>query len=686
MTKNRESNRLIHEKSPYLLQHAHNPVDWYPWGAEAFAKAKQEDKPIFLSIGYSTCHWCHVMERESFEDEEVAGVLNDNYIAIKVDREERPDLDQLYMTFCQTLTGQGGWPLTVLMTPEQKPFFAGTYFPKESRGSLTGLVDLLSKIAELWEKERERLISSGENLTAFVLQESLEFNKGELSSEVIDATYQELESYYDPVYGGFGRAPKFPTPHQLTFLLRYYVVKGVTKALVMVEKTLQQMYKGGIFDHLGFGFSRYSTDQQWLVPHFEKMLYDNALLAIAYLEAYQVTGRDLYREVAEKIFTYVLREMTAPGGAFYSAEDADSEGVEGKFYLWSPTQINEVLGEKEGRMFCHTYNLTEKGNFAGSNILNLLHGDSYDSEKIERELKEQRAKLYEARKKRIPPFKDDKILTAWNGLMIAALAKGGRVLDNAHYLSAAEKAVSFLWQNLRREDGRLLARYRKGEAAFLAYLDDYAFLIWALLELYESTYQPAYLQKALVLNEEMLELFWNQEQKCLYLTGKDSEKILARLREVYDGAMPAGNSVAILNLLKLAALTGDYQFADKAERLFYFCGQAVEANPLGYTYFLQAYLYAQSPTSTVVIVEGKENQESSAMVSLLQKKFLPHTVSLYLSAETKEIITLIPFLADYQALEGKTTAYFCQNKKCQAPIQEVAEFKKVAGLLHKEKK
>lgn len=669
-------NRLIHEKSPYLLQHAYNPVDWLPWSQEAFAKAQAEDKPIFLSIGYSTCHWCHVMERESFEDEEVANVLNDSYIALKVDREERPDLDHLYMTFCQALTGQGGWPLTIIMTPERKPFFAGTYFPKESRAGLAGLVDVLIKIADLWKKEREKLLRSGEELTAFVLKESLEFRVGELSSRVIDEAYQDLESFYDSVYGGFGQAPKFPTPHQLTFLLRYYMVKGEKKALEMVEKTLEQMYKGGIFDHFGFGFSRYSTDQQWLVPHFEKMLYDNALLAIAYLEAYQVTGKGLYREVAEKIFIYVLREMTSPEGAFYSAEDADSEGVEGKFYLWTPTQINEVLGEGKGSKFCHIYDLTGEGNFAGSNIPNLLNSNYNDLEKIEQELKEERTKLYEAREKRVPPFKDDKVLTAWNGLMIAALARGGRVLDNSLYLSAAEKAVDFLTGNLMREDGRLLARYRKGEAAYLAYLDDYAFLVWTFLELYESTYKPAYLQKALAMNKKMLDLFWDEEQKCLYLTGKDSEKVLVRPREIYDGAIPAGNSVAALNLLKLASLTGDYKLADKAEQLFYSCGKEVEADPRGYTYFLQAYLYSQASVSTIVIVEGEKSKDTSAMLPLLQKSFLPHTVSLYLSAETKGITTFIPFLANYQALAGKTTAYFCQNKRCQAPIQDEAEFKK----------
>lgn len=672
----RVPNRLAKEKSPYLLQHQYNPVDWYPWSEEAFAKAKEEDKPIFLSIGYSTCHWCHVMERESFEDEEVAKVLNDNYISIKVDREERPDLDHLYMTFCQVLTGQGGWPLTIIMTPEKKPFFAGTYFPKHSRGGLAGLIELLTKIAALWVGQREKLISTGDELTTFVIKESLEFSAGDLSAKVIDDAYQRLEHYFDREYGGFGHAPKFPTPHQLTILLRYYVVKGEKKALAMVEKSLEQMYKGGIFDHIGFGFSRYSTDRKWLVPHFEKMLYDNALLAMTYLEAYQVTAQDLYREIAEKIFAYVLREMTSPEGAFYSAEDADSEGVEGKFYLWTPEEIQEILGDDAGNSFCRIYDITKQGNFAGSNIPNLINSKLEDLAKIEAEYKEEREKLYQVRDKREHPFKDDKILTAWNGLMIAALAMGGRILDNAQYLSAAEKAFAFILNKLTDQKGRLLVRYRNGEAAYPAYLDDYAFLIWALLELYASTYKPKYLNKALALNKEMLDLFWDEEQKCLYLTGRDSEKILVRPKEIYDGALPAGASVAVLNLLKLANLTGEYELENKAQEFFYSCGEEIKANPMDHTYLLQAYLFSQTPISTVVVVEGEVQEESLPMLALLQKSFLPHTVSLYLSAETRELIEVIPFLTDYQALEGKTTAYFCQNKKCQTPIQELATFKK----------
>ncbi len=555
------------------------------------------------------------MERESFEDEEAAAVLNNGYIAIKVDREERPDLDHLYMTFCQALTGQGGWPLTIIMTPEKKPFFAGTYFPRESSGGLPGLMQLLAKITNFWRRQREKLVRTGEELTDSVLQEHLQFRTGELSEEVLERAYQQFSSYFDPLYGGFGQAPKFPTPHNLTFLLRYYTAKGEPQALKMVEKTLVQMYKGGIFDHLGFGFARYSTDQKWLVPHFEKMLYDNALLAIAYLEAYQITKKKLYQDVAEKIFSYVLNEMTSPEGAFYSAEDADSEGVEGKLYLWTPAEVIEVLGKEAGTEFCRLYDLTEKGNFAGSNIPNLIKIEeevfsiSIDEQQQRnsggkewvRKVEEARQKLLEARKKRVPPFKDDKVLTAWNGLMIAALAKGGRVLEehSGVYLSAAEKAVAFIRQKLVRGDGRLLARYRDGEAAYPAYLDDYAFLVWALLELYESTGESLYLDEAFSWNKQMLALFAdaaaseveNDGTLILYLTGEDGEKLLIRPREIYDGALPAGNSVAAWNLIRLAKITGDGELRKKAERLFDATGGEIRANPLNYTFMLQAYLY-----------------------------------------------------------------------------------------------
>lgn len=594
-------NRLAHEKSPYLLQHAHNPVDWYPWGDEAFAKAQAEDKPIFLSIGYSTCHWCHVMERESFEDEEVADVLNAGFISIKVDREERPDLDHLYMTFCQALTGHGGWPMTMIMNAEKKPFFAGTYFPKQGRMGMPGLLEILKKIEDYWQHDRGKLSETAEELTAFVMGVYAKDKSDSLTPAIPERAYEELATYFDPVYGGFGQAPKFPSPHNLLFLLSYYRHKIAPQALAMVEKTLVQMYKGGIFDHLGFGFARYSTDQKWLVPHFEKMLYDNALLAIAYLDAFQITGKNLYRDVAKKIFSYVSKRMTSAEGAFFSAEDADSEGVEGKYYLWTPAEVEKILGKEAGSAFCRYYDITEKGNFAGSNIPNLIGKEIENlgqyTDDAGMSLEKARQKLLAAREKRTPPFMDDKILTGWNALMIAALAIGGRVLKDhaAEYLGAAEKAFAFLRQKLVNGDGRLLARYRDGEAAYPAYLDDYAFLVWALLELYESTRHDEYLAEAVSWNERMLALFGGEEEDGktlrLYFNGEDSEKLIVRPREIYDGALPAGNSVAAWNLLRLAEITGNQNLREKAEQLFFTAGGEIGANPMGYTFMLYGYLW-----------------------------------------------------------------------------------------------
>lgn len=511
----KKTNRLIHEKSPYLLQHAYNPVDWYPWSEEAFEKAKREEKPIFLSIGYSTCHWCHVMERESFEDEEVARVLNRDFVAIKVDREERPDVDHVYMTVCQAMTGQGGWPLTVLMTPEKKPFFAGTYFPKRSKYGRTGLLEILERVADAWKRKRTDLLQAGNRVTEAIRGNMDPAVRGELSEEMLTGAYEQLSDQFDERYGGFGQSPKFPRPHDFLFLLRHWKRTGEERALQMVEKTLEAMRRGGIYDHVGFGFSRYSVDDRWHTPHFEKMLYDNALLAVAYLEAYQVTGKEAYARVAREIFTYVLRDMTSPEGGFYSAEDADSEGEEGKFYLWTPEEIREVLGAGMGRLFCECYGVTDAGNFEGKNILHQIgislsavavrHGMGMDE--LEQKLEEARRKLFQAREQRVRPHRDDKILTSWNALMIVALSRGARVLGERRYADAAEGAARFILKTLRRGDGRLLARYRDGEAAIPAFLDDYAFLAWGLIELYEATLRVEYLRRAADLAREMLDLF-----------------------------------------------------------------------------------------------------------------------------------------------------------------------------------
>lgn len=500
------------------------------------------------------------MERESFEDQEVAEILNNYYISVKVDREERPDIDSIYMTYCQALTGHGGWPLTIIMTPEKKPFFAGTYFPTKAKGGMPGMIDILNKISELWEKGKESLIFSSEEILEKVQENYLLNQEGELTEKVIKDAFQSLYANFDPLYGGFGSAPKFPTPHNLLFLLRFYKKYQHPKALEMVEKTLESMYKGGIYDHIGYGFSRYSTDNKWLVPHFEKMLYDNALLAIVYLETYQLTKKELYAQVADEIFTYVLRDMTSDFGGFYSAEDADSEGVEGKFYVWEPEEVINILGEEDGNLFNHLYDIKTLGNFEGKSIPNLINTDS---ERVDRKKsKLWRKKLFQDREKRVHPHKDDKVLTAWNSLMLVALSLGARVLNNTNYLKAAEVCADFILEQLYL-DNRLYARYRDGEVKYLAYVDDYAFLIWGLLELYESSFDPIYLNNAIKLNKEMLEIFEDKKDGGLFLYGSDSEQLIARPKEVYDGALPSGNSVALHNLLRLGVLTGKKGFLEK---------------------------------------------------------------------------------------------------------------------------
>lgn len=684
---NRVPNRLANEKSPYLLQHAYNPVDWFPWGDEAFTKAKKEDKPVFLSIGYSTCHWCHVMERESFEDEEVATILNENFVAIKVDREERPDIDHIYMNVCQALTGHGGWPLTIIMTHEKKPFFAGTYFPKESKRGLSGLMNILNKVAELWNEDQSQLLESSERITETLKPRYNQFVSGNICEDLINNAYKQLSTNFDPEYGGFYGAPKFPTPHQYMFLLRYYKRTKEVKALEMVEKSLIAMNHGGMYDHIGFGFARYSTDEKWLVPHFEKMLYDNALLAYTYLEAYQVTKNSYYSKVAEQIFTYVLRDMQDKNGGFYSAEDADSEGVEGKFYVWSKEEIKTILGKEEGELFCAAYNITEQGNFEGANIPNLL-GQSFDylarrtgisEDELVKQLDSFRSNLFKEREKRVHPYKDDKVLTAWNGLMIAALAKGAQVLKRSEYSEAAIKSVQFILKNLRSKDGRLLARYREGEAAYLAYLDDYAFLIWGLIELYESTFEPYYLEQALQLNKEMKGLFWDSINGGYYFYGKDAENLFARPKEVYDGAMPSGNSVAALNLLRLARLTGDSQLEEDAEKQLMAFAGTISEHPAAYTFFLSAIWFALGPTKEIVVAGEKNSSDTQKMLDYLRKEYFPEAVILFHSeeADMQRIELIVPYLKEQGMVNNKATAYICENFTCHSPVTSLEEIKEL---------
>ncbi len=664
----RNTNRLIEEKSPYLLQHAHNPVDWYPWSDEAFEKAKREDKPIFLSIGYSTCHWCHVMERESFEDGEVAELLNRDFVAIKVDREERPDIDQIYMTVCQGMTGHGGWPLTIVMTPDKKPFFAATYLPKNQRYGLPGLMQILPRLSGLWQNERAAVLESGERVSCW-LQETEEFSKGELNMADVQQAYKRFSQLFDKEYGGFGSAPKFPTPHNLYFLLRYHYYTGQPEALTMVEKTLDSMYRGGIYDHIGFGFARYSTDRYWLVPHFEKMLYDNALLTIAYLEAYQVTGRPEYARIAREVLNYVLRDMTSEEGGFYSAEDADSEGVEGKFYVWTPGEVKDVLGNEQGTELCAYFGITEQGNFEGKSIPNLIYSSFSEEERARWET--EREKLWAYRSQRIHPHKDDKILTAWNGLMITALAIAYRVLGDSEYREAADKAVQFILNKLRRSDGRLLARYREGEASFLAYSADYSYLVWALIELYEATYNTCYLDLALEFSREQIKYFWDESGGGLFFYGNDAEQLLTRPKEVYDGAMPSDNSVALLNFLRLSRLTGAADLEDKAQIMITAFANTVSSGPTVHSFFLSGLLFYLRPSREVVVVGHAMDDQVEKMLDSVQKAFLPDTVVLYKDAHSSELELLAPFTRDMTVQNGNATAYVCEGFACQEPVADV---------------
>ncbi|MFQ5710009.1 MAG: thioredoxin domain-containing protein, partial [bacterium] len=679
-----EYNRLVFQKSPYLLQHAANPVDWYPWSEEAFEKARREDKPIFLSIGYSTCHWCHVMEHESFEDPEVARLMNQTFVSIKVDREERPDIDNIYMSVCQAMTGSGGWPLTIIMTPDKKPFFAGTYFPKTSRYQRIGLMDLIPRIADLWKNQRDKLLQSADQITAF-LQKNSSYAPGDaLNESVLNTAFHQLASRFDDTYGGFGSAPKFPSPHNFTFLLRYWHRTGDQQALNMVVKTMKAMRLGGIFDHVGFGFHRYSTDAHWLLPHFEKMLYDQAMLAMAYLETYQATKDEEFAETAREIFTYVLRDMTSPEGGFYSAEDADSEGEEGLFYLWTPEEIKEVLGKKDGDFFIKMFNVQPEGNFndqatgqkTGRSILYLekpLSEIAKEAGLTEQALRARwekaRKKLFAVRAKRIHPQKDDKILTDWNGLMIAALAKGTQALGDPQYAEAAKRAADFIWSQLRDDSGHLIKRYRQGQASLPAHVDDYAFVVWGLLELYEATFEVEYLQRAIRLNDIMLQTFWDEQNGGLFFSAKSLKDLIVRTKEIYDGAIPSGNSVAALNLLRLGRITANEKLEEKAAAISKAFSKQIQSAPVGNTQLMSALAFAFGPSYEVVIAGKSKSSDTQTMLSALTQPFIPNKVVIFRPSDqdTPAIVQLAPFTENQLSLNGKATAYVCKNYACNAP-------------------
>ncbi|MFB3889816.1 MAG: thioredoxin domain-containing protein [Candidatus Bathyarchaeia archaeon] len=673
----RKPNRLIHEKSPYLLQHAYNPVDWYPWSQEAFDKAKAEDKPIFLSIGYSSCHWCHVMEKECFDDEEVARLLNEAFVCIKVDREERPDLDAAYMAVCQAMGRSCGWPLNVMLTPRMNPFFAASYIPKHSQHSMTGIVDLVPQVMDIWRLRRKELEIVGADIRSRLEAFQKRTPEKELGKEALDEAYEKLTLEFDAENGGFGGAPKFPIPHHLLFLLRYWKRTGKKDALAMVEKTLRAMRLGGIFDQVGLGFHRYSTDAQWLVPHFEKMFYDQALLTLAYAEAYQATHAPKFMITVKETLWYVLKELAAPEGAFYSAEDADSEGVEGKFYVWTEKEIRDALPAEDATLATRVFTVKPEGNFSepgktrsGENILHIAQPLEQTAQELGLTLDElilriggiQRA-LMAARDKRVRPSKDDKILTDWNGLMIAALAKASQVLNDERYLQAAVKTADFVLSQMRGEDGTLFHRYVKGERAVEGFLDDYAFLAFGLLEVYEASFQERYLQAASQLMENMVARFWDEKDGGFFFTAKRDESTLPRMKQVYDGAIPSGNSVAALNLLRLAVLTDKKAYRDLVDRIRGVFAEEVKAAPWAHTFMLTALDFAVGPAYSVILVGDLGEKDTDYMLVALRRHYLPNTV-----VSLKQ-----PGLAGlgYEKIDGKATAYVCRDQTCLPPTNSV---------------
>ncbi|MBN1382972.1 MAG: thioredoxin domain-containing protein [Deltaproteobacteria bacterium] len=681
-------NRLKSEKSPYLLQHAANPVDWYPWGDEAFAEADRQDKPVFLSIGYSTCHWCHVMAHESFEDPAVADLMNRYFISIKVDREERPDIDMIYMKVCQMLTGRGGWPLTIFMSSDQRPFHAATYIPKWNRFGQIGLMELLPRIADLWQTRRDDIKNAAERIVSALQADTAPIKKEEPQKDILRTAYNQLLNLFDNANGGFGGAPKFPTPQNLLFLLRHWKRSGEPQALFMVEKTLQSMRRGGIYDHIGFGFHRYSIDEKWFLPHFEKMLYDQAMLTYAYTEAFQATGHKIYAETADEILSYVKDRMTSPEGAFYSAEDADSEGEEGKFYLWSWDEIGEILGKEEAGRICAVFNVEKAGNYTdeikgsktGKNILHhtrslaeTAQNQNMSEEELRHVMEQARRKLFAEREKRIPPHKDDKILTDWNGLMIAAFAKAGQILDKPDYVATAEKAAAFIMERMRRSDGLLLHRFRDGEAAVTAQIDDYAFFTFGLIELYEATFKTVYLNQALGLTKDLIVHFQDEQNGGLFFTSGSAEPMIVRQKEIIEGAIPSGASVAVWNMLRLGRMTAGTELLDEAWNITSFFYPTIKQSPAAFTQFMSAIDFAFGPSQEVVVVGDPKAEDTQKMLKALRRPYSPNLVVLYRDAteKTPDICRIAPYTQEMRSKDGMATAYVCTNNTCEQPTTDI---------------
>ncbi len=672
-SKKERPNKLIYEKSPYLLQHAYNPVEWHPWNLKLFAKAKTEDKPVFVSIGYSSCHWCHVMEKESFNDKKVAELMNKTFICIKVDKEERPDLDNIYMKICQIMGRNCGWPLNVIMTPNRIPFFISSYIPKENKFGIVGMINLIPQIEQIWKTRKSELIKIGKEI--LLRLDSLEQRRSEIeiSSDILEDTFEKLFLNFDNQNGGFSFAPKFPIPHNLLFLLRYWKRTKNKNALEMTKKTLQNLRLGGIFDQVGFGLHRYATDKQWLVPHFEKMLYDQALMAIAYVEAFQATKEKKFEITTKEILEYVLRDLTSIQGGFYTAEDADSEGVEGKYYLWSEEEIRRTLPLELQEIALAIFNIEARGNYpeavqkkSGKNILYLGRPLSeiarelnMTKEKIILKIAKIQRLLLKKRKKRIHPFKDEKILTDWNGLMIAALAKAGRILNNPKYVKAAIKATEFIWGNMKTKNGYLCHRFAGNDKAISGFIDDYIFLAWGFLEIYDACFDRKYLDLAEELIEIATKEFWDYKKGGFYFTAKNSEDELHRTKKVQDSAIPSGNSVALLILLRLTSLSGNLQYEKMAKKMLRIFSEEVIRSPLAHTFLLLGVDFSIGTSDSVILVGNPDEESFQNLRRILNSNYLPNVVVKYYRPKKDD--------KEYKLLNNKATAYICSNRSCKPP-------------------
>jgi uncharacterized protein YyaL (SSP411 family) len=669
------TNRLINETSPYLLQHAHNPVDWYAWGEEAFERARREDRPILLSIGYRACHWCHVMEEESFEDEAIAQLMNDNFINIKVDREERPDLDTIYMNAVQMMTGSGGWPMTVFLTPDGRPFYGGTYFPPVDRYGMPGFPRILIAIAEAYRAQRDEIENNAESMLGELKRlDRIAPQEGELSFEIADQAANLLLRTLDPVHGGFGNKPKFPPSMTLSFLLRQHHRTKDQSALNAVELTLEKMARSGMYDQLGGGFHRYSVDEKWLVPHFEKMLYDNALLSRVYLEAFLATGKEFYRRIATETLDYVVREMTDRSGGFYSTQDADSEGEEGKFFVWTPAEVAALLGEDDARLFCRYFDVSQYGNFEGHSILHVEEDVDVIArfmrvtpERMNEAIERGKRVLFEAREKRVKPYRDEKILTAWNGLMLRSFAEAARALDRSDYLEVAVRNADFLLTHLRR-DGRLLRTRKDGQSKLNAYLEDYAYVIDGLLALYEATFDLRWFEEARALTGAMIEQFRDEEGGGFFFTSADHESLITRTKDFYDNATPAGNSVAARALIKLSLLTGEEDYRRMAEEILQLMKPAMMRAPNAFGFLLSALdLFLAAPFEIAIIGDAGAD-DTRAMINAVFKRYLPNKVVAFAAPGDSRSAQRIKLLEGRGQLDGQATAYVCRNFYCEAPV------------------